>query len=77
MKKKQLVQAVIVAWEGDAQFVVLTDNPAKIKKVIAKVEKKLQIQWHDEYTSDDLREELRGKQMVCVPFWGEEYNMLP
>jgi hypothetical protein len=75
-KKQKPVQAVIVQWEGVEQFMVLTDNPAKAKKVIDKVEKKLRVQWRNEYCSDDLRVALRGK-MVCVPFWGEKYNMLP
>lgn len=74
--KKKPVQALVVKWEDLEQFVVLTDNPTKTAKVIAKVEKKLQKETDNAYTSVNLREALRGK-MVCIPFWAKEYDMLP
>jgi GTP cyclohydrolase II len=76
MKKNQQVQAIIVQWLGVDEFVVLTANPTKAKKIMARIEKKLQKETNDEYTSDDLRMALRGK-MLCTPLNGKNYQMLP
>jgi hypothetical protein len=75
MKKTQ-VQAVVVQWEGIDEFVVLTANPTKAKKIMAQAEKRLKKETNDEYTSDDLRMVLRGK-MLCVPFHSKNYHMFP
>lgn len=76
MKKTKQVQAVVAQWEGIDEFVVLTANPSKAMKIMAQVEKRLKKETNDEYTSDDLRMELRGK-MLCVPLHGKNYHMFP